>query len=758
MDPVAVVAAPPLPPGFVLDPPAAPPLPPGFVLDQPAPAQPTTPDMAAPTAGTSQPVPEGNARQLMLGTQAVGRGLAHVAGFPVDLTTAALNLGLTAGDKAAGLFGGSLPGRISNPVGGSQNIINTATGLAEKAGVPLATPSEDPKDSIFGVPKEKALGNVIDFGTQGLIGGLGLARAAAARAPDLVAGGYKRFGDAFLKPYLESPRAVIGDTASGAGAGAAIAGTQELPDSFREAGGGLGGAVADTIAGLAGGVTGAGAVTAARSPIRFKRAASGVMTDPQVPLDEALKGASRNVVNETRRFVDQTMTNPEAGRARLAERVNTAAEAGAPPPTAGIGSDDIGLTAMERGARLKNPIPFSEHDQKIVNYTQGEVTGLREPSVDQALATKAVRDKPDELAAARDAEALPLLRQAEASGAKVDAKPVADLIDVKLAEAKRPPVVAALTQARKMLNRAGKDELDNSVSGLYETRKAINDIIEGRTENATGRFAKKELIEVRTALDDAIGGVAPEFKQYLAKYKEGSQPLNALEDSKTLTQLATDDPRNVARRLLGGKEYGTEKAFGEVSKALEGKTAAQRSWRAAVSEALADQVTTTNTAITGGAEGPVAIAQLHKVFNRHREALSKVYDDKDMNTLQRVHNMLEPFGNLSRRAVTGSQTAENEQLVRSLEAGVLAYTGSAITTGMVMRRLRTAANLIGLQDQMMPAKVNKLVARMWFDPELADHLMRAPRPTDPPEWNGKLNRLLSYGQATRDKIESREEQ
>lgn len=160
---------------------------------------------------------------------------------------------------------------------------------------------------------------------------------------------------------------------------------------------------------------------------------------------------------------------------------------------------------------------------------------MTEPGQSASEAGRTVRQQADRALEVttdiRDAEALPILRQAQESGAVIDATPVVERIDDILSRVKREPVRKALADARKLLNVTGTDELDTTVSGLYETRKAIADIVAGRTETATGQYAKKELLEVMDALDSAITKEVPDWGRYLSTYREGAQRVSALRDS-----------------------------------------------------------------------------------------------------------------------------------------------------------------------------------------------------------------------------------
>jgi hypothetical protein len=694
---------------------------------------------------------DGPARPLAMGTQDVGKGLADVAGMPVDLLTGAANLGSSVISGASRLPG-MIPGvpdvsfdmpQIEEPFMGADSISNMMSTLSEFVGF---KPFEEEERSRG----ERQIGDINRFGTAALTSGAGLSAAAGAKFAPSAAAPKPQFGDALLRPYAQSPgRTLAGDIGAGVGSGLGIDQSQEnFPDS----------PIMDMLGVLVGGLGGSIAANVVRSPKDLALAVNSLRADPSIALDpDTLGSTSRRVAEHTARMAQGAATDPAKASARIGQRVEAARNAGEPAPTSGIASDDIGMVAMERGARGRDPVPFQESDQQLKDAAQDRVTGLRDPGANQSAATEFAQQRPRDLADARDADALPLLRQAENSGATVDAQPVADVIDTMLGEAKRPAVRDALTKAREMLKPArvdpdNPDALDTSVSGLYETRKAISDIIDGRTDTPTGRYAKKELIEVRNALDAQINEAAPEFGQYLTKYKEGSKPINALRDSDTVASLMEKDPRNVAKRIFGGKEYGTEQLLDQVNEAIGTNPEAMRGWRAAVAEVLADQVTTTNTALTGAAEGPVSIAALQKVFKQHEKGLARVFGPEDMNALRRAHKMLEPLGNLGRQSVAGSATAENQQLANAFEAAVLAYTGNAIKTGMIMKRIRVGLNLLpGVKQWTLQTKMKRLIDRMWFDPDLARHLLDRPvSEIKGPGWNWRLNVLLGSAAGSRE--------
>lgn len=732
MGPGSVVPEP--PPGFrlIADPAQIPPPPPGFTLVQPG--------QAAQSAQPAQP-PSSPGRALQVGLQGAGRGMADLAGMPVDIATLIANGLLFAGpEAAANLFLSdeqeiSLP-RITDPVGGGDWIADLFGSGAETLGADLLD-YEDMSGS------ERLAYNVNRFGGQAAVGGAGLAGAAAARG----ASAAPRPFDTFLSPYVGSKvgATLAADTAGGAGSGAALTWAEDATDNE----------FLQLMAMLAGGAAGAGAGALATRPRDAVNFAKGFLPDPDIPYAPgSMVPTSRRVADMAAQVVQPQASNPRAAARELGEHASLARMYGDPTATSGIASGDLGLIGLEKGMRQAgspdNPSlrrQFLESDQRVKEAAADRVFGLRDPGADQAAGLQFAQDRPAQLRAERDAEAIPILREAEASGAEIDTSGVIEAIEGTLGTAKRPAVRDAMVRARQMLNQPGTEEIDTSVSGLYETRKAINDLIEGRTETPTGQFARRELLAVRDALDEAIGSQVPEYRRYLDTYREGSRPLDVFEESRTVSRMVGEerDLRNVAKRLLTGDEYGRDQAMQEVRSVMQADPEAARAWRASVAEVLADRVSRT------AREGELSIAQVRRVWDQHRDTLAQVFSPEDMQTLERTHQMLAPLENLSRQAVPGSSTVDNQQILRSMDAAILAATGNAITAGMIMTRITRAVNLFGLKKHSTGYKVERLVERMMFDPDLARHILERPVEDGAgAAWNARLRDLIASSELSRD--------
>lgn len=696
--------------------------------------------------GVSNPAPESATaaqklgRSTQIAAQSVGSGLAAVAGMPADLAGAGIDLGLAGVEKGINLFRDEpveLPRLGPMPLG-QQHLSSSAGDIMSAIGI-------DPIERDDMADSERLLYDMGRFGTEAATMGAGLSRAAQNRFPSgTMEGQSGRIGDGFLRPYVGRGAApLVGDTVAGVGAGTGYNIAKEnFPDSQ----------VAELIGIIGGGTGGAAIANTPTTLMRGGRSIAEHMTPSSLPMDASSVPVNKRVERRAAEMAQSMAEDPQRAAETIARRADEGA--GGPVATSGLLSGDTRLSSAEQAARLRNRAPFIERDQQVAQRASDNVSDLKDTGADVYSAQRAAQDRPLELAADRDAAALPLLRQAEQSGAVVDPQPVVDRIDKMLGEAKRPAVVNALKDARRMLNRAGTEDLDTSVSGLYETRKAINDLIEGRTDTPTGRYAKKELIEVRDLLDEQINAVAPEFGQYLKTYREGSAPINELRDSAQVAKMLEQKPQDVAHSLLSGNSYASPERMREITSAIKHNPEAMRGWRAAVAEVVSDKVRNVGGDLArDGADGPVSIAKMRRVYGQHKDALAEVFSPEDMATLERSHELLSPLENRRLQATTGSGTAENAVLVGAWDAlgTALTFKYGAVHTGMIMHRLKRTMNLMpGMKEKTLDNQALHLVNRMWFDPDIARHLLEADvTQIQNPGWNKKLNKLIGATEVLR---------
>ena len=379
-----------LPPGFVLDEPApSGALPPGFVLDATPPARgardPASSNELKVIPQPASYVPTGGARGAMVGAQGTGRGLADIAGFIPDVASMGANALLYGADAISQKVGG--PAIDYRFPMASEEIAKTAGRVSKAAGVPLVTPETLP---------EKAAYNVSRYGTQALTGAGILAMLAKSRAVTIAApDAAPKLADEFLRPYFDAPkRAILGDTVAGGGAGAAVTGTQEIPDSVRDMGHGAVGATADLMAMLAGG---AGAATAYelahRAPSSIFDMLKGGMRAKEVPYDPEFGTSFKNKeVDLAAKHWQGIASDPQAAAVNIEREVAERTAAGTPIPTSGLISGDRGLEMLDKGHRtasstgsilrdaapaVKQRFSFGERDTALRDQAVADVNALR---------------------------------------------------------------------------------------------------------------------------------------------------------------------------------------------------------------------------------------------------------------------------------------------------------------------------------------------------------------------------------------------
>ena len=307
---------------------------------------------------------------------------------------------------------------------------------------------------------------------------------------------------------------------------------------------------------------------------------------------------------------------------------------------------------------------------------------------------------------------------------------------------------------------------DNPKAGYEAARTWMLDRMAG-VVGADGKInvaGLRKWRDLNKSVIDRLPGFGDEVNGMLRKAVNGDQQesalaaqLKAAQKAQKLTEdqirqsaaalLLDEDPVKAAGRVLSAGPTKGAALMRELTSRLGGNAEALKGWKRAVSEYLIDRVTGTNTAISQGADGPVSVAKLQAVFKENEKALAAVYSPQEMQALRRAHKMLEPLGNLSRQATNANAAADHEMLWNTVEAGLLGVTGNAIKTGMVMKRIRVALKFLPNEN----ARVQHLIDRMWFEPELAQHLLTKPVAEVPtPAWNKRLQQLLAVGEAARE--------
>ncbi len=700
------------------------------------------PTMAAPTFTQPAAKQLTGPEAIQLFSQAGLRGAADLAGSVYDIPNAAF-MGaqwlMNEGDQLAtgaqdvpptGLaeaVGGMFGADTSGPQFNLGDFIANAASTADSYIPAIPNHERVPPMTREDMGAAEGLYDPTRFGVGAAMGGFGLSRLAPAAKVRLDTTGQRAPLDSFLLPYMDRPGAAIArDAGSGVGAAVGQDKASDYTDSpfLQMLATLLGGAAGHTAVAWLQNVPGA-IVEGAR---KTRAADQAVPVDPETRAPFRQGEADLAAAEFQRRAGDRL---PDV-RQTLDQNMADLSAAGVPPeatPTFGLLTKDPGLIQQERGFRTSVPDEFIQRDQNIKNFAADQIGGLRNPNADMNAVSASLDATERSFQMSREADALPLLQRAEQAGVTVDATPVVSLIDQKLLTAKRPPVRKALAEARGFLNETGGDNLDASVSGLYEARKAINDVIEGRGENPTGRFAQKELIEVRNALDDAITTAAPEFGQYLQKFRAGSEPLDAFKEPIVEAARGPTNARAVARKILSNDIDG-ETEVRRVRDLISGDPGAEEALRAAFAEEVARKVT---TGVEAGDDGyEVSLASLSREFKAKQSVLAEAFPPEDMQVLQQVNTLLGHFRGLGKKATPGSDTAsllkapdifgEGAGVVGKTVQLAVRHVYGDIKGGGILRRWKIMQSVLPTSRE----GAQKIAYMAQFNPELGRYLLGLP--------------------------------
>jgi hypothetical protein len=597
-------------------------------------------------------------------------GIAAIAGLPVDaMNNAPRLLNLLPGEQG-------IEPISSDPVGGRESILHGIEALGLRG--------SEPTD---------ATGRVIartgqEIGATALPAA-GLMRLAQRAAPAAGAVG-KDLERLLVEPFRQAPgrtAAVEGALAAAAGGGAGVNNEVGIdPSALPFVGGALPGPD------LTGALTGSFGLGGAMRAARLAGDVFNTVMNPQ--------GVSAGVRQaEVGRTLLSNATSPDALVPNINRGIDTQAAVPGMRMTTGAASADPGIQALEFSRRnAKNAGEFRRVDtsnNQAANQALDTVapaqaddaatrarlnarssraigaakagTQRRQQSLDQSLtktdpqqtqqsAGRQVRGgveaQRESLVAQRKGRSDPALQEALSSDARVDSSGVIAQIDAKLAVDKREPVVNALKSVRaKMFKNApdaeGNPVIDDTVSGLYETRKVVNDLIAGRGETSTGRFAQKELKEVRDVLDEALIAAEPRFGEFLTEFRAGSQPINRLDEGATGAVLKAD-------KLTGTPALPSSEVPAQFFKAGKGSPEA-------IQEFIA-KVGSRQEAVTGLRD--FAMTDARKAFEAQGEKGLRTWLTKHQDALKAFPELRRDLSNAADLKATLDRSTRREKLLR----------------------------------------------------------------------------------------------
>lgn len=213
-------------------------------------------------------------------------------------------------------------------------------------------------------------------------------------------------------------------------------------------------------------------------------------------------------------------------------------------------------------------------------------------------------------------------------------------------------------------------------------------------------------------------------------------------DRSAVGTLLREDPRDVAKKLLGSKYSGNAK-LDEINGLIKNDSEALRGWKAAVSEVLADKVQGTRQV---GDTLEVHFARLAREFKDNEQILAKVYSPEEMNILRQAHKMLSYFKEAEKRATVGSDTAEKLGIPGIIQLGARHIWGD-LKGGGIIKRFKLMLELLPNNKE----SADQIVQAAWFNPDIAAYLLERPLKNQNASFNNvPLRRLIAAANSSRE--------
>jgi hypothetical protein len=193
------------------------------------------------------------------------------------------------------------------------------------------------------------------------------------------------------------------------------------------------------------------------------------------------------------------------------------------------------------------------------------------------------------------------------------------------------------------------------------------------------------------------------------------------------------------------------KAMTEIVNTLKANKNAMKGWKAAVADDLERRVTGTQSQQTADDAFPVMQSKLENLLRNPdvSKALSVLYKDDPgaMNALKRAQTV---GRDMARTNLPGSAaragSVGRSRMWRMYEVVIKSKFGG-LRGGNIVRNTRVALGMLPNVGQTV--KVERLIMRMQFEPDLARHLLTKQVKQDDPVWRTRMLRLLTVGEAAR---------
>lgn len=200
---------------------------------------------------------------------------------------------------------------------------------------------------------------------------------------------------------------------------------------------------------------------------------------------------------------------------------------------------DLGPNAQSRAAAIAaRPGRGQEIVRSAVNARQGGANARIGNAVDEAMGRNVVPSSIDDAIQAGKRDTGQLYGDAFQNARAVDTRPIAEGLESQIVNL-RGGAQKSMQQVRGMLNIHGADVLDPNPGTLFQTRQAIDGMLQ--TEADTKVIAA--LTNVRQQIDDTLAGAVPRLKEIDASFAELARQRSALTQGQAVLDHGRTAPR-----------------------------------------------------------------------------------------------------------------------------------------------------------------------------------------------------------------------
>lgn len=265
----------------------------------------------------------------------------------------------------------------------------------------------------------------------------------------------------------------------------------------------------------------------------------------------------------------------------------------------------------------------------------------------------------------------------------------------------------------------------------------------------------RQRVDTELANAQKGGELSAKLEADVVAAKNGLRDTESQLRNSALQHAIGNNPENAVRSIMGSGD--PEARMTEMVQRLAGNQDALDGLKAATRDWIKNRAEMTSEIVGSGGVKEVSRANLDRLFNRYESVLAKVYTPDEMNALRQAHKLLAAGDKLNVRATAGSDTfskimaelsAKNQRLTRMLDAGLRARFGM-LKGGGIMRTINLVLSTLPNKN----AAIEDILTEMFFNPELAKHLLTRPiEDINSPMWNAKLNALLATAAGARDAV------